>query len=63
MFYQCIKRANRVGSYKPLDVHIPATDLEFPMIENVMRKLRLIERDAREQEQLFQEVGHEFLAL
>lgn len=63
MFYQCIKRANRVGSRKPLDVHIPATDLEYPMIANVMRKLRMIERDTREQEQLFQEVGHEFLAL
>jgi SNF2 family DNA or RNA helicase len=43
-FYQCVKRSNRVGSTKPLNVHIPHTDIEEPMIENVMRKARMDRR-------------------
>ena len=54
-FYQCVKRSNRVGSIKPLNVHIPVTELEEPMIETVLRKANRVEQDAREQEQLFKE--------
>ena len=56
-FYQCVKRSNRIGSTKPLNVHIPATDLEIPMIENVLRKAHRVENDTREQEQLFKELS------
>lgn len=56
-FFQCVKRSNRVGSSKPLDVHIPVTELERPMMENVLRKAHLVEQDTREQERLFKEVG------
>ena len=54
-FYQCVKRSNRVGSTKLLNVHIPVTELEEPMIETVLRKADRVEQDAREQEQLFKE--------
>lgn len=54
-FYQAVKRSNRIGSTKPLNVHIPITELEAPMVENVLRKADRVESDAREQEQLFKE--------
>lgn len=54
-FYQAVKRSNRIGSTKPLNVHIPVTELEAPMVENVLRKSDRVESDAREQEQLFRE--------
>jgi hypothetical protein len=54
-FYQCVKRSNRVGSTKPLNVHIPVTELEEPMIETVLRKAHRVEQDTIEQEQLFRE--------
>lgn len=54
-YYQCVKRSNRIGSTKPLHVHIPVTELEEPMVENVLRKAHRVEHDAREQEQLFHE--------
>jgi hypothetical protein len=56
-FYQCVKRSNRIGSTLPLNVHIPATDIEMPMIENVLRKAHRVEHDTREQEQLFKELS------
>lgn len=56
-YYQCVKRSNRIGSTRPLHVHIPATDLEMPMIENVIRKAHRVEQDTREQEQLFKELS------
>lgn len=56
-FYQCVKRSNRIGSTKPLNVHIPATDIEMPMIENVLRKSHRVEQDTREQEQMFKELS------
>jgi superfamily II DNA or RNA helicase len=56
-FYQCVKRSNRVGSTKPLDVHIPVTELEEPMVENVLRKAHRVEADTKEQELLFREVA------
>lgn len=54
-YYQAVKRSNRIGSTKPLNVHIPVTDLEMPMVENVLRKARRVESDTREQELLFKE--------
>lgn len=52
-YYQAVKRSNRIGSTRPLNVHIPVTTLEEPMVENVLRKARNIERDTAEQEELF----------
>ena len=56
-YYQAVKRSNRYGSTKPLNVHIPVTDLERPMIETVLRKAKRVQEDASEQEQLFREEG------
>lgn len=33
-YYQCVKRSNRVGSTRPLNVHLPVTEVERPMIDN-----------------------------
>lgn len=57
-FYQAVKRSNRIGSTKPLNVHIPVTELEEPFVDNVLRKASRVEADTREQEQLFKEVGY-----
>lgn len=54
-FYQCVKRSNRIGSTKPLNVHIPITELEEPMVETVVTKAHRVEDDTREQEELFRE--------
>lgn len=54
-YYQCVKRSNRIGSTKPLNVHIPVTELEVPMVETVLQKANRIEQDTKEQEQLFME--------
>lgn len=59
-FWQAVKRANRVGSTKPLRVYIPVTSVERPMTENVLRKARLISEDTREQERLFRGQGYDF---
>jgi hypothetical protein len=56
-FYQCVKRANRVGSTKPLDVYIPVTELEMPMVETVLKKARMIESDTRMQERIFRDAS------
>lgn len=56
-YYQCVKRSNRIGSTKPLNVHIPVTELEEPMVENVLRKAKRVEADTREQERLFKELS------
>jgi len=55
-FYQCVKRANRIGSTRPLNVHIPVTELEVPFVENVLRKSSRVQKDTQEQEELFQEM-------
>ncbi len=60
-FYQAVKRSNRIGSTRPLNVHIPLTDIEEPMVSNVLRKMHRVEQDTIEQEQLFKEFAHEFL--
>ena len=54
-YYQAVKRSNRVGSTRPLSVHIPVTEIERPMVENVLRKARRVEADTREQEAMFRE--------
>jgi len=52
-FYQAVKRSNRVGSTKPLNVHIPLTAIERPMVQTVMEKAARVARDAAQQEELF----------
>jgi len=58
-YYQGVKRSNRIGSTRPLNVHIPVTELEVPFVENVLRKADRVEHDTNEQMRLFKEVGHE----
>ncbi len=55
-YYQAVKRSNRYGSKLPLNVHIPVTDIERPMIETVLRKAHRVQADANEQELLFREM-------
>ena len=55
-YYQAVKRSNRIGSTKPLHVHIPLTEIEEPMVRNVLRKAAMVERDTREQERIFCDV-------
>lgn len=54
-FYQAVKRSNRYGSTKPLSVHIPITELEAPMVSNVIDKSHRVEADALEQERIYHE--------
>lgn len=61
-FIQAVKRANRVGSTKPLNVHIPVTDLEYPMVQNVLRKAHRVQKDTEEVEAMFKECGYFGLA-
>lgn len=55
-YYQCVKRSNRIGSTRPLNVHIPVTEIEEPMVSNVMRKAHRVQQDTEEQERLFREM-------
>jgi hypothetical protein len=57
-FYQAVKRSNRIGSTRPLNVHIPVTELEQPFVENVLRKASRVEADTLEQESLFKDFGY-----
>lgn len=57
-YYQAVKRSNRVGSTRPLNVHIPVTEIEEPMIETVLRKAKRVQRDTDEQEKIFLRYGH-----
>ena len=59
-FWQAVKRSNRVGSTRPLNVHIPVTEIERHFIENVLRKAGRVEEDAREQERLFRERAEDY---
>jgi superfamily II DNA or RNA helicase len=54
-FHQCVKRSNRIGSTMPLNVHIPITEIEEPMISTVLAKRHRVMADIEEQEQLFKE--------
>ncbi len=56
-FYQAVKRSNRYGSTRELNVHIPVTDIERPMIDTVLRKAKMVQRDTEEQERIFKESG------
>jgi hypothetical protein len=58
-YYQGVKRSNRIGSTRPLNVHIPVTELEVPFVENVLRKADRVDHDTNEQMRLFKEIGHE----
>lgn len=55
-YYQAVKRSNRIGSTCPLNVHIPVTDIERPMVDTVLRKASMVQRDTEEQERLFLEM-------
>jgi hypothetical protein len=57
-YWQCIKRANRYGSTRPLRIHIPVTDVEIPMVETVLQKAKRVQADTNEQERLFKDCGH-----
>ncbi len=57
-YWQAVARANRVGSTKPLHVHIPITEIEEPMVESVLKKADRIAADTAEQEAMF---SREFL--
>lgn len=52
-YYQAVKRSNRYGSTRPLNVHIPVTDIERPMIDTVLRKARRVQSDTEAQERIF----------
>jgi len=56
-FYQAVKRSNRYGSTRPLNVHIPVTEFEAPMVDNVLNKSRRVDADTREQEAMFRAMG------
>lgn len=55
-YYQCIKRSNRYGSTEALDVHIPVTEVEEPMIQTVLRKAKMVLEDTEHQERLFRKL-------
>lgn len=54
-FHQAVKRSNRVGSMLPLNVHIPVTEIERPMIETVLRKAARVQADTDQQEREFKD--------
>lgn len=56
-FYQAVKRSNRYGSTLPLNVHIPVTELEKPMIETVLSKANRVNTDTIEQERIFKQLA------
>lgn len=54
-FVQCVKRSNRVGSTRDLNVHIPVTEIERPMVDTVLVKAKRVQADNEEQEAMFKE--------
>lgn len=52
-YYQAVKRSNRYGSTRPLNVHIPITEIERPMIQTVLDKADRVHQDTVEQERIF----------
>jgi superfamily II DNA or RNA helicase len=60
-FHQAVCRSNRVGSTRPLDVHIPVTSIERPMIDIVLAKADRVDADNAEQERIFKENARDFL--
>jgi hypothetical protein len=59
-YYQAVKRSNRYGSTEPLEVHIPITEIEEPMVANVLRKAKRVQQDCDEQEAIFKESSMEW---
>lgn len=57
-YHQCVKRSNRVGSTEPLEAHIPVTDIERPLMENVLRKAAMVQRDTEVQEEMFKNAAY-----
>jgi hypothetical protein len=55
-YWQCVKRSNRIGSTLPLNVHIPITDIERPMIDTVLRKAKRVQEDTEAQERIFRKM-------
>jgi len=54
-FYQAVGRLQRYGQKNRVKIYIPYTDLEAPMLQNVMRKERNYLDDSKYQEQLYVE--------
>lgn len=52
-FYQAVKRSNRIGSKSALEVFVPVTEIERPMVDNVLRKAARVQTDSEEQERVF----------
>lgn len=52
-YYQAVKRSNRHGSTRPLNVHIPVTEVEYPMISSVLSKADRIDEDTTIQQEMF----------
>jgi len=61
-YYQAVKRSNRYGAKFPLNVHIPLTDLERPMVETVLEKADRVHVDTIAQEAIFMEIRNNVLA-
>lgn len=56
-YYQAVKRSNRYGAKHPLNIHIPVTSMERPMIDTVISKAARVQRDAEEQERIFKDAA------
>src|SRR5574343_17467 len=54
-FYQAVGRLQRYGQTKQVRIYIPFTDLEAPMLQNVMRKQKDYLDDSAYQEELYVE--------
>lgn len=54
---QCLKRSNRIGSTEDLHAHVPVTELEEPMLANVLRKANRVNEEMRDQELRFKASG------
>lgn len=52
-FHQAVGRLHRYGQKNKVKVYIPYTDLEAPMLKNVMRKQKDFQEDSDFQEQLY----------
>jgi DNA modification methylase len=52
-FYQAVGRLQRYGQKKQVKIYIPYTDLEKPMLDNVMKKQRTYLEDSEYQERLY----------
>jgi len=57
-YHQAVKRSNRIGSTKPLNVHIPVTEIEHAMVDTVLVKAKRMQQDIEEQEAIFKESSY-----